>query len=240
MIKTVEILSDLDQLVQRALEILLAKIELAIAERGRFTIALAGGSTPKPLYAAIARQNLAWEKIHVFWGDERYVPPDHPESNAGMATQIWLDQVPLPAANIHPIPTAAANPVDAAQQYAQDLQAFFQSQPGEFPAFDVILLGIGTDGHTASLFPHTAALQVCDRTVTVGHKDDQPRITLTVPVLNRARCVMFLVTGENKRPALAEIFAPEADALEYPARFVQPAGQMIWLLDQAAGAELSP
>lgn len=238
MIKTVEVLPDLDQLVQRALEIVLAKIEPAITERGRFTIALAGGSTPKPLYAAIATQNLPWEKIHVFWGDERYVPMAHQESNAGMAAKAWLDQVPIPAENIHPIPTQAANPVDAAQQYEQELQAFFHSQPGEFPAFDLILLGMGPDGHTASLFPQTAALQVCDRMVTVGHKDDQPRITLTVPVLNQARCIIFLVTGENKRPALAQIFAAEADALEYPARFVKPEGQLIWLLDQAAGEEV--
>lgn len=237
MTRTVEVLPDLAHLVQRALEITLAEIQLAIAERGRFTLALAGGSTPKPLYEAIATQDLPWDHIHVFWGDERYVPPSHPESNAGMAQAAWLDHVPIPVANIHPIPTGAGDPAVDAAAYEQELRNFFPTA-ADFPALDLMLLGLGPDGHTASLFPYTEALQVCDRWVAVGNKDGQPRITLTIPLINQAHCTLFLVTGANKRPALQAIFAPEENDLAYPARYIQPEGKLIWLLDQAAGAEL--
>lgn len=116
--------------------------------------------------------------------------------------------------------------------------SFFQVQPGEFPAFDLILLGIGDDGHTASLFPHTEALNVRDRLITVGNKDGQPRITFTAPLINHARCVIFVVAGASKRPALAQVFAPTADDQTYPSRLIQPQGELWWLLDEAAGLEL--
>lgn len=238
-IMKIEVLPDKPALIQRALDLVLEKAQAAIAERGMFTIALAGGSTPKPLYEAMAQQDLAWDKIHVFWGDERYVPPNHPDSNEGMARTAWLDKVPIPAANIHPIPTDEADPVDAAQKHEQALQSFFHVQPGTFPALDVVLLGIGDDGHTASLFPHTQVLQVRDRLVSVGNKDGQPRITFTAPLINQARCVIFMVTGANKQAALAEIFAVEADPLSYPARLIRPQGELWWLLDQTAGANLA-
>ncbi len=236
--RTLEVLPDANHLVQRALELTKAEIQRAIAARGRFTLALAGGSTPKPLYAALAQQDLPWEQIHVFWGDERYVPQDHPDSNAGMARQVWLDRVPIPAANLHPIPTGSGDPAVDAQAYEQELQTFFGIGPGQIPALDLVLLGMGPDGHTASLFPYTAALQVCDRLITVGDKEGQPRITFTIPLLNQAHNVIFLVTGENKRPALAAIFSPEGNDLAYPARYIRPQEHLIWLLDQAAGAEL--
>lgn len=231
----VEVLPDKSALIERSLEIMLTKIEDAIAQRGIVTITLAGGSTPKPLYEKLAEQDLPWEKIHVFWGDERYVPADHPDSNQGMARRAWLDQVPLPAANIHPMPTSATDPADAAAQHEAELQAFFKISAGAFPAFDIILLGIGDDGHTASLFPHTEALQVRDRLITVGNKDGQPRITFTAPLINHAHTVLFLVAGASKRPALDHIFAPEDDDTLYPARLIQPQGELWWLLDQAAG-----
>lgn len=231
----IEVLPTLPLLIQRALEIVLAEIQLAIAERGRCTLALAGGSTPKPLYEALAQQDLPWDKLHIFWGDERYVPPDHPDSNANMARKAWLDRVPFPPENIHPMPTEAEDPAVAAQTYEQHLRDFFDEQ--DFPRLDLILLGIGDDGHTASLFPHTAALQVCDRSVTVGNKDGQPRLTLTVPVLNQGRCVLFLVAGENKRSALAQIMAPQASEEEFPARLIHPAGKLLWLLEASAGAD---
>ena len=231
----VEVLPDKSALIERSLEIMLTKIEDAIAQRGIVTITLAGGSTPKPLYEKLAEQDLPWEKIHVFWGDERYVPADHPDSNQGMARRAWLDQVPLPAANIHPMPTSATDPADAAAQHEAELQAFFKISDGAFPAFDIILLGIGDDGHTASLFPHTEALQVRDRLITVGNKDGQPRITFTAPLINHAHTVLFLVAGASKRPALDHIFAPEDDDTLYPARLIQPQGELWWLLDQAAG-----
>jgi 6-phosphogluconolactonase len=238
--KKLEVLSDRSALIARALELILSKIETAIQERDRFTIALAGGSTPQPLYEAIASSNLAWDKIHVFWGDERYVPPDHPDSNELMARRAWLDRVDIPAANIHAMPTLDGDPAVSATKYEQHLQEFFHTSPGEFPNLDVILLGIGDDAHTASLFPHTEALKVRDRLITVGNKDGNPRITFTYPFINASDCVMFLVTGSNKRPALAQIFADSADEFTYPSRLIQPQGELWWLLDAAAGLELKP
>ncbi|MBK1986867.1 6-phosphogluconolactonase [Sphaerospermopsis aphanizomenoides BCCUSP55] len=238
--KTVEVLPDLSTLVARALDLILSKLETAIQERGQFTIALSGGSTPKPLYEAIGNQNLPWDKIHVFWGDERYVPPDHPDSNELMARRAWLDRVAIPAANIHAVPTLSGNPSVDAAKYNQHLQEFFHSAPGQFPALDVILLGMGDDAHTASLFPHTEALKVSDRLITVGNKDDHPRITFTYPFINAGRSVIFLAAGANKRPALAQVFAPVADDLTYPSRLIKPKGELLWLLDAAAGLELKP
>ena len=117
--------------------------------------------------------------------------------------------------------------------------SFFQTEPGTFPKFDLILLGMGDDGHTASLFPHTEALKVRDRLVTVGNKDGQPRLTFTVPLINQARCVMFLVAGGNKRSALKQVFATQGDDTQYPSRLIDPEGELLWLLDSAAAAELN-
>ncbi|MCA1994245.1 MAG: 6-phosphogluconolactonase [Coleofasciculus sp. S288] len=236
--KIVEVLPDKAALIERSLAVVLSKMHTAIQQSDRCTIALAGGGTPKPLYEAIASQDLPWDKIHVFWGDERYVPPDHPDSNQGMARQAWLDNVPIPEVNIHPMPTDGANPAADAEKHEAHLRKFFKSAAGEFPQFDIILLGIGDDAHTASLFPHTDALQVQDHLVTVGNKDGQPRITFTAPLINHSHCVIFLVAGSGKRPALAQIFAPDADPLTYPARLIQPQGELWWLLDESAGQEL--
>ena len=236
--KIVEVLPDKASLLKRSLEVVLSKMQAAIQEHGRCAIALAGGGTPKPLYEALSTQDLPWEKVHVFWGDERYVPADHPDSNQGMARSAWLDKVDIPAANIHPMPTDGATPAADAEKHEAQLREFFGTPVGEFPHFDVILLGIGDDAHTASLFPHTDALQVKDRLVTVGNKDGQPRITFTAPLINHAHCVIFLVAGASKRPALAQIFAPDADDLTYPARLIQPQGELWWLLDESAGQEL--
>lgn len=233
--KIVEVLADREALIERSLAVVLSKIAAAIAERGICTIAAAGGSTPEPLYRALSTQDLPWDKIHVFWGDERYVPPEHPDSNQKMARLAWLDRVNIPASNIHPMPTGAADPAADAEAHQTELQQFFKVSEGEFPAIDIILLGIGDDAHTASLFPGTAALQVRDALVTVGNKDGQPRITFTVPFINKARCVIFMVAGASKQPALAQIFAPYRDSTIYPARLVQPEGELWWLLDAASG-----
>ncbi|MEA5595219.1 6-phosphogluconolactonase [Rivularia sp. UHCC 0363] len=234
----VEVLPDKNALVERALSLILSKVDDAIQQRGRFTIALSGGSTPKPLYEALGKQQLPWDKIHVLWGDERYVAANHADSNQLMARNAWLDKVDIPPANIHAMPTDVAEPAQAAQLYEQDLQKLFNSAPGEFPAIDVILLGMGDDAHTASLFPNTEALKVTDRLVTVGNKDSSVRLTFTYPFINAAECVIFLVAGENKRPALAEVFAPNASSTTYPSRLIQPQKQLWWLLDEAAGAEI--
>lgn len=237
--KIVEVLADKSALIKRSLEVVKDKLEDAIKSQGRATIALAGGGTPKPLYEALAESNLPWDKIHVFWGDERYVSADHPDSNQGMARQAWLNKVNFPEANIHPMPTTGGNPAADAAQHEIELQDFFKTAPGTFPTFDVILLGIGDDAHTASLFPHTDALQVEDHLVTVGNKDDQPRITFTARLINHAHNVIFLVAGSSKRPALAQIFASNADAMTYPSRLIQPQGELWWLLDQSAGQDLT-
>jgi 6-phosphogluconolactonase len=186
----------------------------------------------------LGKQQLPWDKIHVLWGDERYVGADHADSNQLMARSAWLDKVDIPAENIHAMPTDAPNPAEAAAEYEQDLHKLFGSKPGEFPAIDVILLGMGDDAHTASLFPNTEALKVTDKLVTVGNKDSSVRLTFTYPFINAAECVIFLVAGENKRPALAQVFAPEASATTYPSRLIQPQKELWWLLDRAAGAEI--
>ncbi|MEM8830984.1 MAG: 6-phosphogluconolactonase [Cyanobacteria bacterium P01_G01_bin.19] len=238
--KIIEVLSDKPALIERSTEIIIERLNQAIKSRDKFTIALSGGSTPKPLYEALSRESLPWSKIHVFWGDERYVPTDHQDSNQLMARTAWLDRVDFPAGNIHPMNTNAENAAQNAEEHEQELREFFQTPPGEFPKFDLILLGMGDDGHTASLFPHTEALSVSDRLITVGNKDGQPRLTFTVPLINQARCVLFLVAGENKRPALKAIFAEECDAQNYPSRLIQPQGELLWLLDQSAAAEIYP
>ena len=236
--KQIEVLPDRTAAIDRAIALIQEKIAEAIAARGQFTIALCGGSTPKPLYEALAAQNLPWDKIHIFWGDERYVAPDHPDSNEGMVRQTWLNNVPIPPTNIHPIPTGAGDPAADAQKHDDQLREFFGAAAGEFPSFDFMLQGMGDDGHTASLFPHTEVLQVRDRLVAVGNKDGQPRITFTVPLINQARCVLFFVIGASKKPALAQVLAPEGDALTYPSRLIQPQGEFWWLLDAAAGSEI--
>lgn len=235
----IEILSDRSSLTDRALNLIVERIESAIAQQGQCTIALAGGGTPKPVYEQLAQQSLPWEKLHIFWGDERYVPPEDPDSNQKMAREAWLDQVAIPSENIHPMHTQGGNPQADAQQYEQELKSFFHCRAGEFPSIDIILLGMGDDGHTASLFPQTEALTVRDRLIAVGNKGESQRLTFTAPLINQGQCVIFLVAGANKRPALAEIFASEADEMEYPARLIQPQGELWWLLDQEAGAEIS-
>ncbi|MEL6930778.1 MAG: 6-phosphogluconolactonase [Cyanobacteria bacterium J06600_6] len=235
--QNVEVLADKPALVDRAYEITIEKISRAIAKQDRFTIALAGGSTPKPLYEKLAQADLPWSKIHVFWGDERYVPADHPDSNQLMARQAWLDKIDIPADNIHPMKITGTEPALDAKQHETEIKEFFQIEQG-FPKFDLILLGMGDDGHTASLFPQTEALSVEDRLVTVGNHHGQPRITFTIPLINQADCVVFLVAGENKRPALKQVFATQGDEKQYPSRSIQPKGELLWLLDRAAAEEL--
>lgn len=235
--QNVEVLADKAALVDRAYEIVVEKIKKAIAKQDLFTIALAGGSTPKPLYEALAKADLPWSKIHIFWGDERYVPADSPDSNQLMTRQAWLDKIDIPADNVHPMETTGENPAQDAQRHEAELSRFFKNESG-LPQFDLILLGMGDDGHTASLFPQTEALAVEDSLVTVGNHQGQPRLTFTVPLINQADCVIFLVAGENKRPALKQVFATQGDAQQYPSRLIQPQGELLWLLDRSAAEEL--
>ncbi|MBP0018277.1 MAG: 6-phosphogluconolactonase [Cyanobacteria bacterium SBLK] len=236
--KSIEVLADKSAIVERATILVLEKIQTALQERGQCAIALAGGSTPKPLYEAIAAKSLPWEKIHIFWGDERYVSHDHPDSNCNMARQAWLNRVDFPPGNIHPMPTGANDPSADADRHDGEIREFFGVKAGEFPPFDIILLGMGDDGHTASLFPHTEVLQVRDRLIAVGNKSGQPRLTFTIPLINRGRCVIFLAAGANKQNALANVLGDSADAREYPSRFIQPEGELWWFVDEMAAKTL--
>jgi 6-phosphogluconolactonase len=239
MTQEVLIYPDRPALVAAALQLMIEQIRAAIAERQSCAIALSGGSTPQPLYAALAAADLPWDQIQIFWGDERYVAATHPDSNYGMTKRVWLDLVTIPAENVHPMPTDFAQPQLAADDYDRQITAHFGLEAGLIPVFDIVLLGMGDDGHTASLFPHTAALSVIDRLITVGDKDGEPRLTFTFPLINQARQVIFLVSGASKQTALAEIFAQTGDVSAYPSRGIKPQGDLFWLLDAAAGDGLS-
>jgi 6-phosphogluconolactonase len=217
----------------------------AVAARGRFTIALSGGSTPKSLFnllATNARNTLPWDRMFFFWGDERHVPPTDPDSNYRMADEAMLSKVPVPAGNVFRM--AAENPdaASAAEAYEQTLQKFFALQPGQFPRFDLILLGMGPDGHTASLFPGTAGLQEKSRLVIANWVDKMKthRLSFTLPVLNAAACVTFLVSGTDKAPALHAVLESDASGEQYPSKLVHPTdGKLIWLIDRAAASQLT-
>jgi 6-phosphogluconolactonase len=177
-----------------------------------------------------------------FWGDERHVPLDDPDSNYRMAKESLLSKIPVPAANIFPIPADNPDASGAAEAYELTLRKFFALAPGEFPRFDLILLGMGPDGHTASLFPETAALKEKSRLVVANwvEKLNTSRITFTLPVLNAARCVLFLVSGIDKAAALHEVLEGNVPDEKFPSRLVRPsAGKLIWIVDRAAASELS-
>ena len=233
-------------LFQAAAEEVLRTATDAVSQRGRCTIALSGGSTPRNLYtliAANASPSLPWDKIFFFWGDERHVPPDDPDSNYRMARESLLSKVPIPSANIFPIPAGNPDASTAAEAYEQALRKFFALAADDFPRFDLILLGLGPDGHTASLFPETAALQEQSRLVLANwvEKLKTFRITLTLPVLNAARAVAFLVSGTDKAAVLREVLEGNAPGEKYPSKLVRPSdGKLIWFVDRAAASDLSP
>jgi 6-phosphogluconolactonase len=216
----------------------------AVAQRGRFTIALSGGSTPKSLFnllATNAKTTLPWDRMFFFWGDERHVPPTDPDSNYRMADETMLSKIPVAAGNVFRILTENPDAAAAAEAYEQTLIKFFELKPGEFPRFDLILLGMGPDGHTASLFPGTAALQETSRLVVANwvEKLKTHRLTLTLPVINAARCVTFLVSGIDKAPALHAVLESDAPADQYPSKLIRPTdGKLIWLIDRAAASQL--
>jgi 6-phosphogluconolactonase len=217
-----------------------ARAKSAIEERGRFVVALAGGSTPKATYEVLARdhaESLDWGAVHAFFGDERTVPPDHEDSNYRTAREALLDHVPV--GSVHRMRGELA-PEEAASAYEEELREFFG--PDEVPRFDLILCGIGEDGHTLSLFPETAALDVADRLVVANPvlKLETTRLTLTIPVANAARAVTFLVAGEGKAEALKEILEGDADPRAYPAKYIRPEdGDLAWMVDEAAAGLLS-
>lgn len=237
---------DLGSLSRAAAESLVALAHRAVAERGRFAVALAGGTTPRLLYALLAnkyREQIPWPQVHLFWGDERCVPPDHSESNFAMVSQSLISKVPVPPENIHRIPAEVAPPEKAAEAYEQTLRECFHPlvREGSFFSFDVALLGVGADGHTASLFPGDPILEERERWVAAvlapPSSPPRRRITLTLPVINRANHVFFLVSGAGKRAAVRSILdTPEKAIKLYPAAMVRPRQQVVWFIDETTSS----
>jgi 6-phosphogluconolactonase len=236
-------------------EELAAKSALAIArtaaecirQRGKFTLVLAGGSTPRRTYELLARgegeHSIDWSRVFLFFGDERFVPHDDPRSNYKLAHDTLLSAAPIASEQVLAVDTSLASPAASAGDYAARVAQFFALPRGTMPAFDMILLGLGDDGHTASLFPHASALKVHDETVTWSPPGVLPppvdRITLTLPVLNAAHQVMFLVSGAGKAEVVAEVLSGRAKYEDHPAAGVRAkAGRISWLLDRAAAANL--
>ncbi len=233
------------ELFAAAAELVVGAANEAVGEQGRFTIALSGGSTPRNLFnllATNARNSLPWDKTFFFWGDERHVPPTDPESNYRMANEAMLSKIPVAAANVFRVPTEDPDAAAAAEAYEQTLRKFFALQAGQFPRVDLILLGMGPDGHTASLFPGTAALQEKSRIAVANwvEKLKTHRITLTLPVLNAAHRVAFLVSGVDKAEALKAVLEGDAPGEQYPSKLVRPSsGKLVWFVDRAAASQLS-
>jgi len=239
-----------DTLYEAAAHFIVDRANKAIAERGRFVISLSGGQTPKKLYALLAKPHFStkmpWKKTFVFWGDERCVPLDGERNNAHQAKKILLDKVDIPISNIHIIPVDLT-PAEAAASYEKELNAFFEGEPLRF---DLILLGLGENGHTASIFPGTKLvgdesigirdLYIEDEGITVGPSyADGFRVTMTAPLINEARNILFLVTGEGKTVVLNKVLNGPYLPDKYPAQLIKPVdGELIWFVDSKAGAEV--
>jgi len=232
-----KVFPNIEALSGGALEEMLRIVRQAVQRDGRSSISLSGGHTPEKMFALWTqgqyRNATPWESVHLFWGDDRYVPYTDPLSNYGMAKRLLLDHVPIPAANVHPMPTEGPDPDEAARAYAAELRSFFGTDP---PAFDVQLLGLGGEGHTASLFPGSPALEEREAWCLAVTVPATPPQRLTI--LNQAQTTYFLVAGESKRQILRAIAAePDGTASRYPAARVRPAGPVHWYLDRAAAGE---
>ncbi|MGH7320110.1 MAG: 6-phosphogluconolactonase [Candidatus Rokuibacteriota bacterium] len=236
-----------EAVARAAAERAVACARAAVVARGRFSVALSGGSTPRALFRLLAeaplRSEIDWARIDVFWGDERCVPPTHPDSNYRMAKEALLDQVPIPPERIHRIAADTEDHAAAATAYEAELARILGRTPGGTPpVFDFLLLGMGADGHTASLFPGTPALAEHRRWVVANRveKLGADRITLTWPILNRAAYVLFLVAGADKAAVLREVLEGPRDVARLPAQGIRPeAGRLVWLLDRAAATQLA-
>ena len=231
--------ADVDELSRRAAEAAVCTINEAVRTAGKCSIVLSGGSTPRTLYRLLASQfraRIPWARVQVFWGDERYVPPEDSRSNYRMAKETLLDHVPCPTANIHPMPTHFPIADAAARDYELTLRNYFVEQ---WPHFDLVLLGIGDDGHTASLFPGSLALAERTRWVVAAQVPAEPplRLTLTLPALTRASAVSVLVAGTTKADALRHVLEGAGDWIKYPAAGVRlGTGSVIWWADREAAA----
>ena len=246
--REIRILADANSIAQTAAAEFLQAAREAISEKGSFSVALAGGSTPKALYSLLASNPLLqakvpWTKIQFFFGDERHVAPDNAESNFRMANEAMLGKAPVDPNQVHRIRAEKRNAAQAADEYEQELRTSFKLQADQLPRFDLVLLGMGPEGHTASLFPGTKALKEERRLVVsnwVG-KLYTDRITLTPPVLNNAARVIFMVHGEEKAPALKAVLEGPYEPDQLPAQMIKPKeGKVLWLVDPAAAGMLAP
>jgi len=238
----ISIFKDLEKLSRAAANIFVEQASQSIAERNRFLVSLNGGSTPTRLFQLLAmdyREKVDWNKVHVFWGDERCVPPDDSGSSYGQARDILLSHVLIPNSNIHRI-QGEFGPAEASKDYSLTLKGF-ATPPLEWPRFDLVYLGMGEDGHTASLFPGSP-VDVIERTMPVtAHYQDRPanRVTLTPIVFNEARMIIFMATGEKKALTLAEVLSERYNPALYPAQRIDPeSGRLIWLVDESAASKL--
>ena len=222
------------------------KVHAAVERRGVARVAISGGSTPQAAFKLLAdpaqpfANTLPWDKLQLFWVDERCVPPDHPESNYGVCKQLLLDRVGIPAGNVHRM-EGELDPEEAASRYESTLRNVLKLEGAESPAFDLLLLGMGDDGHTASLFPHTEALEEMGRLCVANHvpQKDTWRITLTWPVINQAHEVVFEIGGAAKADRVAEVFTGPRDPERLPSQLIHPAnGRLLLQLDEAAAAKL--
>jgi 6-phosphogluconolactonase len=239
----ITVYADLESLSQAAAALVVTQANLAVAARGRFSLALAGGSTPRRTYELLAQprflEQAPWDRMHVFWGDERCVPLDDPRSNARMAREAWLEHAPIPPNQIHPL-NCAPGPAAAARQYEARLREFFAGQP---PRLDLVLLGLGHDGHTASLFPDSPVLEEKGRWVAEVYltEPDLHRVTLTAPFINQAAVAAFLVAGKSKARVLREVRHGPRDPRRLPAQLIQPQnGDLLWLADREAAGLAMP
>lgn len=240
----IHVYDDSAAFVAAAADRLVAAAQHAITERGRWTWVLSGGSTPRPVYEALGqtprRDQIDWHKTYLFWGDERCVGPNDDQSNYGMAFDALIKHVPIPEGNVHRIRGELA-PETAAHLYGRELRAFFDIQRNQWPIFDTVLLGLGPDGHTASLFPGCDILERHEVLVaeTWVSSFKQFRISLSLNTLNAARQIIFLVRGSDKASIVHEVIEDPQAGKQYPAARIKPATPLIWLLDQAAAAELT-
>lgn len=238
---------DAAALARRAAQYFVEMAGESVAARGQARIAISGGSTPRAAFALLAdpsqpwRTRMPWDKLELYWVDERCVPPDHPESNFRMTREAMLDHVPLRPEQIHRM-EGELEPEVAAARYESELRNSFRLEGAESPRFDLIALGMGDDGHTASLFPHTKAIHEMGRLVTANHvpQKDTWRITLTWPVINHARSVFFLIGGADKAAVLQEVFAGSRDPERLPSQLIWPSGGILTLILDKAAAALLP
>jgi 6-phosphogluconolactonase len=239
--------ADADAMSRAAAETIVEHVSESLQTRDIYTIALSGGSTPRRLYALLAsdaklRKQIPWDRIHFFWGDERHVPPGHPESNYRMAYETILSKAPIPLKNIHRIHAEDADAGRAAAGCELEIRQFFKIEAGQIPSFDCVLLGMGPDGHTASLFPGTSALEETNRLMVANwvEKFQSYRITMTLPVINNAERIIFLVGGEEKADILKAVLEGDIESKRYPAQLIQPTdGVLFWFLDQSAAGRLA-